>query len=123
MSALLVDDLIVQVPTRTQPGRCRHGERVPPARPQLTVLPGGRPDGVAAPTVRPQARAVCPAAPGASEPGTSGWQLTERGIAVVVVFFLALVATAAVVLVTSFLSVSNAPLHEVPPPAGAVIHG
>jgi hypothetical protein len=37
-------------------------------------------------------------------------RLTDRGIAVVVVFFLALLATAAVVLVTSFLSISNDPI-------------
>lgn len=42
----------------------------------------------------------------------------------VVVFFLAVVATAAVVLVTSFLSVSDAPLHAAPKaPVAAVVNG
>jgi hypothetical protein len=38
-----------------------------------------------------------------------GWQLTRRGLAVVVWGFLALMAVSAVVLVTGFFSVSNEP--------------
>ena len=123
MSALLVDDLVVPVPVRPQPGRWRHVERGPQARPQVVSLPGGRPEGVPA----PELRATAPAAKAAARPiaprGDS-WQLTDRGIAVVVVFFLAVVATAAVVLVTSFLSVSNAPLPAAPnAPIAAAANG
>ncbi|MCA0294399.1 MAG: hypothetical protein LCH96_03615 [Actinobacteria bacterium] len=125
MSALLVDDLYVTVPTRPQPGRWRHVENSPQARPQSAALPGGRPQGVTAPPVRrvaPATRPTVTAAPSA------GWHLTDRGIAVVVVFFLAVVATAAAVLVTGFLSVSNDPLqsvpaHQAPPAAAAVSQG
>ncbi len=123
MSALLVDDLYVPVPTRPQPGRWKHVDGSPKARPQAGALPGGRPLGVAAPQVRRLAAAerpeVSPARP------TAGWHLTDRGIAVVVVFFLAVVATAAVVLLGSFLAVSDAPLsgspaHEFGSVVGAV---
>ncbi len=41
------DDLVATVPTRTQPGRWRHVENGPQARPHLVGLPGGRPRGVA----------------------------------------------------------------------------
>lgn len=106
MSALLVDDLVATVPTRTRPGRWRHVERGPQARPQLVALPGGRPGGVGAPQVRGSVpEGIRVAAPAGS------WRLTDRGIAVVVVFFLALVATAALVLVDGFLAVSNAPVE------------
>ncbi len=115
MSALLVDDLVAAVPTRTRPGRWRHVERGPQLRPKLVALPGGRPLGVEAPPVRVSVRP----APPATAPGSAGWQLTDRGLLVVVVFFLALVTTAAVVLVGAFLSVSNAPV-EVP---GTVLAG
>lgn len=111
MSALLVDDLYVPVPTRPQPGRWRHVDAAPQARPQSAALPGGRPLGVTAPPVRRVATTTRPVA--ATAPAT-GWHLTDRGIAVVVVFFLAVVATAAVVLVTGFLAVSNEPLQSVP---------
>ena len=93
MSALLVDDMIVPLPTRTAANGWRHVENVEPAahpRPHLVAVP--------ATTAVPEPR---PAAP---------LRLTNRGIAVVVVFFLALIATAAVVLVTSFLSISNEPV-------------
>ncbi len=126
MSALLVDDLYVPVPTRPQTGRWKHVDGAPSARPQLTALPGGRPLGVAA----PQARQVAPAArPAPAEaPVATGWRLTDRGLAVVVIFFLAVVATAAVVLVTSFFAVSDAPFttagaHQAPPVAAAVTRG
>lgn len=120
MSALLVDDLVVPVPTRPQPGRWHHVERGPQARPHLVGLPGGRPEGVPAPELRP-------ARPATTRPvsaGAGSWQLTDRGIAVVVVFFLAVVAAAAVVLVSGFLSVSNAPPPSAPAAAAVLTtHG
>ena len=92
MSALLVDDLIVPLPARAATTGWRHIEHGAPVAqpwPRLVTAP--------VPVVERQSR---PAAP---------LRLTDRGIAVVVMFFLALIATAAVVLVTSFLSVSNEP--------------
>lgn len=118
MSALAIDDLAGPVPTlpvRTRPApvprRWRHVERAPQARPHLVGLPGGRPAGVAAPAL--PARPAPGAAPRAS---ARGWRLTDRGIAVVTLFFLALVATAAVVLVSAFLAVSDTPLRPVEAP-------
>lgn len=93
MSALLVDDLFVPLPTRPAATGWRHVEHVEPAarpRPHLVTVPEPA-------TVR-ASREAAPL------------RLTDRGIAVIVVFFLALIATAAVVLVTSFLSVSNDPV-------------
>jgi len=93
MSALLVDDMIVPLPTRTAATGWRHVEHVEPA-------------------ARPRPYLVTEAAPvtvGASRQAAP-LLLTDRGIAVIVVFFLALIATAAVVLVTSFLSISNDPI-------------
>ena len=93
MSALLVDDLIVPLPTRAVTTGWRHIEHVEPAarpRPHLVTAP--------VPVADRESR---PAAP---------LRLTDRGIAVGVMFFLALIATAAVVLVTGFLSVSNDPV-------------
>ena len=97
MSALLVDEMFLPLPTRPQATGWRHVEQPSQPRPQLSVVR----DSV--PMVRSAAspRAIGNAAP---------LRLTDRGIAVVVVFFLALVATAAVVLVTSFLGVSNDPI-------------
>lgn len=123
MSALLAEDLTATIPVAlpsvgTQPRRWRHVERGPVSRPLLVALPGGRPGGVAAPGARSLS---APAA--VSGPASSSWQLTDRGLAVVVIFFLALVATAAVVMVGGFLSVSNAPVagsHDV---AGVVLQG
>jgi len=95
MSALLVDDLIVPLPTRPAATGWRHVETAARPRPRLVTAPTpatGRTSGQAAPL-----------------------RLTDRGMAVIVVFFLALIATAAVVLVTSFLSVSN---DRVPAPGG-----
>jgi hypothetical protein len=92
MSALLVDDMIVPLPTRTAATGWRHVENVEPAawpRPHLVTE--------AAPVAVRASRQAAPL------------RLTDRGIAVIVVFFLALIATAAVVLVTSFLSISNDP--------------
>lgn len=121
MSALLVDDLVVTVPGRPQPGRWRHVDSGPQARPRVVVLPGGRPEGVAAPQVRPAPRthSTRPAAT-----ASDSWQLTDRGIAVAVVLFLAVVAVAAVVLVGAFLSVSDAPIPTAPQaPVAAAAQG
>jgi hypothetical protein len=93
MSALLVDDMIVPLPTRTAATGWRHVENVEPA-------PRSRPHLVTE---------AAPVAVRASRKAAR-LRLTDRGIAVVVVFFLALLATAAVVLVTSFLSISNDPI-------------
>ena len=93
MSALLVDDMIVPLPTRTAANGWRHVENVEPAaRPRPHLVTEAAPVAV---------DASCQAAP---------LRLTDRGIAVIVVLFLALIATAAVVLVTSFLSISNDPV-------------
>ena len=93
MSALLVDDLIVPLPVRPATTGWRHVEHIEPAvRPRLQLVTEPAP-----PVVR-ESRQAAPL------------RLTDRGIAVIVVFFLALIATAAVVLVTSFLSISNDPL-------------
>ena len=90
---MLVDDMIVRLPTRTAATGWRHVDQVEPA-------------------TRPMPYLVTEAAPvsvGASRQAAP-LRLTDRGIAVIVVFFLALMATAAVVLVTSFLSISNDPI-------------
>jgi hypothetical protein len=98
MSALLVDDLIVPLPTRSQSEGWRHVEREDRARPHLVAVPEPtRVSGQASPM-----------------------RLTDRGLAVIVVFFLALVATAAVVLVTSFLGVSNEPIPAPGPQSAQV---
>ena len=117
MSALLIDELDVLAPVRPQPKRWRHVNRRPEARPHLVALPGGRPGGVPAPELGD----VTPAA-GAQPTGSAApaqLRLTNRGLAVVVVFFLALVTTAAVVLITGFLAVSDAPIPA--GPAAAVV--
>jgi len=122
MSALLIEDLSTTIPvslpgTGAEPRRWRHVERGPQARPHLVSLPGGRPGGVAAP-----AAARVPARVAASTPART-WELTDQGIAVVVVFFLAVVALAAVVLVSGFLAVSDAPLPVAPPVVAAAAQG
>lgn len=111
MSALPVDDLVVRVPTGPQSTRWRHVESGPQSRPQLVGLPGGRPQGVAAPRLRPASVSRPLPRPTATR---DSWQLTDRGIAVVVVLFLTVVAVAAVVLVGAFLSVSDAPVPASP---------
>lgn len=119
MSALLVDELDVLAPGRPQPKRWRHVARKPEARPQLVLLPGGRPGGVAAPELRSASTQLRRPGPRSAP---AQLRLTERGLAVVVVFFLALLATAAVVLVTSFLAVSDAAIPS-GPAASVVVSG
>ena len=46
----------------------------------------------------------------APRPADTGWQLTDRGVAVAVVTFLAVLLTAAVVLVGAFLAVPERPV-------------
>lgn len=111
MSALLIDlpadDVIeprswVHVAPAARPSGTPTAPRSPQARPVPPRTPGGRPGGVRAPSFR--------AAPGAELRATGGTlHLTRRGLAVVMGFFTALMATAATVVVTSFLSVSNDP--------------
>lgn len=100
MSALLIDLPLAQVPaTAARPRRWVHvvpdsGQvEAPPAPPQVISRP------VSVPAARP-----VPAAPAAP------LRLTRRGLAVVVGGFGLLMMTALVVLVVSFLAVSNEPL-------------
>lgn len=90
MSALLVDDLYVPLSTRPVVAGWRHVEADELPSPRLAAVPQ-------------QARV-------GTSTQAAPLRLTDRGIAVIVVFFIALFATAAVVLVTSFLSVSNDPI-------------
>lgn len=119
MSALLVDDLVVPVPTRPQPSRWRHVRRGPQARPERAGQPGGRPEGVVAPQLG-SAAVRTPVARASATTLSGSWQLTDRGIAAVVILFLAVVAVSAAVLVGAFLSVSDAPV-DVAPHAPAVV--
>lgn len=107
MSALMVDDMTTRTPSRPRVKRARVRDLYgPAARPRVAPLPGRRPDGgIAAPLLG----AASSQAGDASRPGALGWHLTDRGVAVVVTLFLALCLTAAVVVVTSFLAVSNDP--------------
>lgn len=106
MSALMVDDMTgTLTPSRVEGARVR-ALRGPATRPRVAPFPGRRPDGGVA---APELGAESTRGGVASRPESSGWHLTDRGIAVVVTFFLALCVTAAVVLVTSFLAVSNEP--------------
>lgn len=81
--------------------RSSRGRRAPARRTGLRSAPTRRPGGVAAPTLRPQLRVAGAAA--------SSLQLTRRGLAVVVCAFSLLMVVSVVVLITSFLSVSNEP--------------
>lgn len=102
MSALLVDDLIVPLPTRQTATGWRHVEHAEGVQHAEYVEHAARP--------RPYlVTDAAPVSVGASRQAAP-LQLTARGIAVIVIFFLSLMVTAAVVLVTSFLSVSNDPL-------------
>lgn len=106
MSALIIDEMTRRTPTRPRVKvdqvRALQG---PSARPRVAPSPARRPDGgVAAPTFGSTATGGS-----VSLPVSSGWHLTDRGIAVVATVLLALCVTAAVVLVASFLSVSNEP--------------
>ena len=103
MSAVLVDDLLVEEFLAATPVRLR-------------LLPGGAGADADDPAV------VVPAASVTTTPRrTSGsLRLTNRGIAVILGAFAALFATGVAVAVTSFLSVSEAPVAA--PVAAAVVH-
>ncbi|PFG16574.1 hypothetical protein ATK74_1121 [Propionicimonas paludicola] len=63
------------------------------------------------PSVCPAAELrLVPAAPSVPSAGASGWQLTERGIAVAVIGSLMVFLTGLVVLVGAFLAVPDRPL-------------
>ncbi len=102
MSAALVDDLLVEEFLAATPVRLR-------------LLPGGA--GTEADDFATPAPAVVPAA---GPRRTSGsLRLTNRGIAVILGAFAALFATGVAVAVTSFLSVSEAPIAA--PVAASVV--
>ena len=60
--------------------------------------------------VRAADLALVPDPAASPRPADAGWQLTDRGIAVAVVTFLAVLLTAAVVLVGAFLAVPERPV-------------
>ena len=108
MSALLIDVAEPMIPERhwvrvehphARAARSRHSEG---GRRGPTTKPAGRPGGVSAPRLRSHSRVA--------EDSVSSLRLTRRGRAVVISGFLLLMAVSLVVLVTSFLSVSNEPL-------------
>lgn len=90
MSALLIDDLMVD--------RAATGERV--ALRRVRDVEGSALASVTPLRVTPQ-----PTPP-------ARWRLTDRGIAVVLGLFVALFLTGVVVVVTSFLAISDAPLTD-----------
>lgn len=67
---------------------------------------------------RSRPASVAPVRLGVPEPTAATWQLTDRGIAVIVVGFLLLCAIATAVAIGAFLAVPNTPLA--PTPGGAV---
>lgn len=90
MSALLVDDLLVPEAGAAQWRRVRGPQSIRPVQPvQLHLVP--------APEARPTVAQPAPL------------RLTERGLKVVVSLFVGVFLIAAVVLVGSFLAVSDAP--------------
>ncbi len=101
MSALLVDELYAPLSPRQGAEGWRHVERPQQARPHLAAVPVAEPG-------RP--RPAAPTRQGAA--GAAPLRLTDRGIAVILGFLLALVAAAAVVLVVGFLGVSNEPFQD-----------
>jgi len=60
---------------------------------------------------RPRLSLVDPAEPRRARADVGSVRLTNRGIAVILAIFAALMVTSVVVIVTSFLSVSNEPLN------------
>lgn len=97
MSALLVDELYAPVSQRRPAEGWRHVDLAQQARPHLAAVPV---ELAPAPLTAPTRNGV-----------TAPLRLTDRGIAVILGFFLAVFATAAVVLVVSFLGVSNGPFQ------------
>lgn len=109
MSALLVDDLAITTVGRARPQRWQHVRHSAPAA-AVVQLPLPEAPAVAVP--ERSAAATLPV--GVS---LGSWQLTARGLAVLMGLFVAVVAVAAIVLVGGFLAVSNAPIVDVAPAA------
>ncbi|HQY99069.1 MAG TPA: hypothetical protein PKV13_00240 [Propionicimonas sp.] len=108
MSALLIDDLVPLAPS-AQPNGWRH-VRGREFVPQLALVP--EPPAAATPVRVP-----------AANPRAAQWQLTDRGIKVVVSFFLAIFATAVLVLATGFFAVSDAPFAPAAESAAVLAQG
>jgi hypothetical protein len=93
MSAVLVDELVVSARLVQRPARAAEAA----ARLAAPVA-----------SVPVVARAVKVAPVGVTHDG--GWRLTDRGIAVVLTLFVGLFVAGVAVVVTSFLTVSDAPV-------------
>lgn len=111
MSALLVDELVVSSAAVLRQGSgsttSARVSVVSEQRRHLGVIRELR-SGWAG--VSPQVRAL-PLAPAGPVPiPSASWRLTDRGIAVVMALFVGLFLTGVVVLVASFLSISDAPV-------------
>ncbi len=102
MSAVLVDDLLVEEFLAATPVRLR-------------LLPGGADVDAADLAMNPPAVVSAPPV----RPASGSLRLTNRGIAVILGAFATLFATGVAVAVTSFLSVSEAPVAH-PVAAGVV---
>lgn len=90
MSALLIDDLMVDEVTAGERAALRRGR-------------GGDANSLASVTPLHTSRQASPAAV---------WRLTDRGIAVVLSLFVGLFLTGVVVAVAGFLAISDAPLAD-----------
>jgi hypothetical protein len=102
MSAVLVDDLLVEEFLAATPVRLR-------------LLPGGADADTTDLAVDPPAVVSAPPA----RPASGSLRLTNRGIAVILGSFVTLFATGVAVAVTGFLSVSEAPVTH--PVAASVV--
>lgn len=103
MSALLVDDLVITTARHPQPRRWRH-VRGSGSDAQVVQFP-----------LAPEAPVEAGRSAAATRPigiSLGSWQLTARGLAVLMGLFVTVVAIAAIVLVGGFLAVSNAPIAE-----------
>lgn len=104
---------VVTAPVVTPAGTRRRPRgqqlRGPIARPQRLDAPGGRPVQPVAPALGGPVR-LRQAAPRTNPAAQPGLRLTDRGVALVVSFFMALALVSVAVIATLFFSVSNAPL-------------
>lgn len=108
MSALLIDLPLAELPAATTPRRWMH---VVPEPAEVPAAPAPRPAArQAAPAVRPAVQPAPRPAHARTAPAPAPLRLTRRGLAVVVGGFTLLMMTALVVLVASFLAVSNDPI-------------
>lgn len=80
-----------------------------------------RPVAAAAPQAPARRLAPCDRGVPIVSPARPSWRLTDRGIAVVLALFLAVVLAGAAVLVGAFLAVSDAPLGVAPAAASGVV--